>query len=122
MLATLMAAMVSAEYNTLGIGYREYATYEGRDRLSMMGGAKLLARVDGGLNEQAGSNYLEYESNNPAGVPTLYSQLSRKYPSPSLFHPTSLRVDRWVFLPSDKHAILWANILIVIFFVADDEF
>ena len=60
-LVTLMAATVSAD-NILSIGYREFATPRGRDKLSMMGGAKMLARLDGGLNEQAGSNYLKYFS------------------------------------------------------------
>ena len=58
---SLMAVMVSAD-SLEGIGLRGFSDWRGRDRLSMMGGAKLTTKETGAqlLNEEAGSNYLEF--------------------------------------------------------------
>lgn len=71
-----MAVTASAD-NLLGIGHRGFDTYRGREHLSLMGGAKLLTRADGGLNHEAGSNYLEYMTTQVTGMPNMNSQLSR---------------------------------------------
>lgn len=58
--ALLVASMVSAnEIN--GYGFRGYTPITGNDRLSFMGGAKMIGRADGGLSDQAGSNYMTYD-------------------------------------------------------------
>ena len=63
--------------NLEGIGLREYDGFRGRKMLSMMGGARLLIKADGGLSENAGMNEMQYESLN-TGITGLASQLSRK--------------------------------------------
>ena len=60
-LASLMAVTASAD-SVEGIGLRGFDTFRGRNYLSLMGGAKLMAKADGGLNDQAGSNYMQYMS------------------------------------------------------------
>lgn len=42
-----------------------------------MGGAKLLTRSDGGLNENAGANYMRYTTSQVPGITELASALSR---------------------------------------------
>ena len=59
-LASLAAATVSADA-LLGVGHREFEDFRGQYWLSFMGGAKMMARVDGGLNEEAGANFLAYD-------------------------------------------------------------
>ena len=54
---TLMAVMVSAD-NLLGVGQRGFDTFRGRHYLSMMGGAKIMTKADGGLNSETGLNYM----------------------------------------------------------------
>jgi len=59
-LASLAAATVSADA-LLGVGHRGFEDFRGQYWLSFMGGAKMMARVDGGLNEEAGANFLAYD-------------------------------------------------------------
>jgi hypothetical protein len=75
-LVSLMAAMASAD-NIHGIGFREFDHWRGRESLSMMGGAKMMIRTDGGLHDQAGSNYIKYSSWSQQVSLDLYSGLSR---------------------------------------------
>ena len=83
--ATLMATTATADH-IKGIGYRENAKFIGRNKLSMMGGAKFMIRADGGLNDQAGSNYIQYKSEQIEGMPDMHSALSHDdefYSNPS---------------------------------------
>ena len=79
-IASLIAAVACAQDDDslLGIGLREFATFRGKNYLSMMGGAKLLVRADGGLNENAGNNMMRYTSSQVEGLNELHSSLSRK--------------------------------------------
>lgn len=46
----------------------------------MMGGARLLVKADGGLNDQAGANSLSYEATQISGEPLFLGPfLSRKF-------------------------------------------
>ena len=56
---TLMAVMVSAD-SLQGVGQRGFDTFRGRKYLSMMGGAKLMTKADGGLDPETGANYMQY--------------------------------------------------------------
>jgi hypothetical protein len=63
----------------IGIGLREQDQFTGYDRLSMMGGARLLVRANGGLNEKAGSNLMTYQNYQVDDLPTIYGPaLTRK--------------------------------------------
>jgi len=59
---TLFIASVTAQDSLTGIGLREQTEFTGYDRLSMMGGARLLVKADGGLNNKAGANFLKYHT------------------------------------------------------------
>jgi len=75
----LLSATTTAQDSLLGVGLREQEVFTGYDRLSMMGGARLLVRADGGLNQKAGSNFIKYQSWQVQNLPTLYGPaLSRK--------------------------------------------
>jgi hypothetical protein len=78
-IASLVAVAASAQddNNLLGVGLREFETFTGKNRLSMMGGAKLLIKADGGLHENAGNNMMRYTTSQVAGLNELYSNLSR---------------------------------------------
>jgi len=53
---TLFFTTTIAQDSLTGIGLREQTIFSGYDRLSMMGGARLLVKADGGLNNRAGAN------------------------------------------------------------------
>ena len=57
----LMAVMVSAD-SLQGVGLRGFDTFRGRKHLSMMGGAKLMTKADGGLDPETGANYMQYKN------------------------------------------------------------
>jgi hypothetical protein len=49
----------------VGIGLRESKDLTGFTRSSIMGGAKMMLKTDGGLNEEAGANFIQYTLGDP---------------------------------------------------------
>ena len=82
-----MLSLSSAADSLVGVGLRETSDFTGYDRLSLMGGAKMLVKSSAVLNNQAGSNYLKYHNwQVQGGIPPLLGPgLSRtshqNYPS-----------------------------------------